>query len=133
MSQQFQRDAVSAAGPVTVTTTNEITILTGNPLTPPFGTCKGAIIASCSVITGAGTTAITMRIRRNPSTENVVVATSRAVASLSNGVDGFISLGATDQIPDGRSVTYAVTLQQTGGAANATANGISLDATLISG
>jgi len=133
MSQQFQRDAQNLAANVAIPTTTETTVITTNFLTPPFGTYKGTVIAVVLMTVGTGTTAVTVRIRRNPSAENIVLGTAQAVTAVAGNVVS-LALMATDSVPDGRSSQYAVTVQQTAATANGTGlAGSGIDATVISG
>lgn len=132
MSQVFSADAVNNTASTTVTTTSETTGAVGNFVNPPFQTAKCFIEAMIALLVGASTTTVTIRIRRNPNAENLVVASVAGVnVTAANTV--VLSLQAADAIPDGRPVQYAVTVQQAGATGNGTINFANVALTLISG
>lgn len=132
MSQVFSADAVNNTASTTVTTTSETTAVTGNFLNPPFQNAKAFVEAELALLVGSSTTSVTIRIRRNPTAENVVVA-SMAGVTVTAGNTVALSLQAADAIPDGRPVQYAVTVQQAAATANGTINFANIGTTLISG
>lgn len=132
MSQVFGADAVNNTASTTVTSTSETGVATGNFLNPPFGNAKAIVQAQVALTVGTGMTSVTLRLRRNPNGENVVVASSGAItAAAGNAV--LLGLSAADVIPDGRAVQYQLTVTQAGGAGNGTASFASVAALLISG
>ena len=134
MSQQFQRDVQANSATVNVPTTTETTILTTNSLPVPYQNAKAAVFGTIVLTPGTTTNLITLKVRRNPAAENLVVNTIVYAAGFTVGSAGELSFGATDPIPDGRSVQYAVTVTQGAATANGTAQvGCYIDATLLSG
>jgi len=134
MAQQFQADAVGTSATVNVPTTTETPILTGNPLPIPFENGKCLVQGTLVITPGTGTTSITIRVRRNPAGENVVVGTAVIVAGFVAGSAGDIGFGFVDPIPDGRTCVYQLTVQQAGAGANGTAQlGCLLQTTVLSG
>jgi hypothetical protein len=132
MSQQFGEDAVQNTNPVTLTTTTETAGVTGNFLNPPFNTCKGVVQACVVISTGTGVTSVSVRVRRNPNAENLIVANFVNLPAAASSIVIFPVL-ATDAIPDGRPVQYQVTVQQNGATGNGTLSFSSIAAELISG
>lgn len=132
MSQVFSGDSVNNSTATTVTTTSETPAAAGNFVNPPFGNAKAMVSGVAALTAGTGTTAVTVRIRRNPNAENVIVATSGAV-TLAAGNVGLLSLEAADVIPDGRPCQYQITVQQTGASGNGSISFANISTILISG
>lgn len=132
MSQVFAGDAVNNPGPTTVTGTVSTPAVTSNFLNPPFGNAKAFVSGTVSLTSGTGTTAVTIRIVRNPNAENIVVA---AITGVQVTAGNTLQLGiqAADAIPDGRAVQYQVNVQQTLASGNGTINFASIGTLLISG
>ena len=134
MAQQFQRDAQAAAAAVTVVTTAETAIVTTNFVNAPFGTFKAVGLAVVFFTPGTATTSVQLRIRRNPTGDNTVVANQTIVAGFTVGSLGVVLIAFTDAVPDGRAVQYQVTVTQAAATGNGTAAaGSYIDATLLSG
>lgn len=132
MSQIFQADAQQSTAATGFTLATFVAAVTTNNLNPPFGNCKAVIRAALTLTLGAAPTNVTLRIVRNPSGENVVVATSGPITSgITNGLVPSLSMAAIDLVPDGRPVQYQLQVQCNGAAGV----GIQaeIDATLISG
>jgi hypothetical protein len=82
---------------------------------------------------GAAATAVAIRIYRNPSGENAVVAQLTGIP-VTPATQLMLEVDFADRIQDGRSVQYGVTLQQTSATGNGTTNGAAyIDAALLSG
>ncbi|MGH3630265.1 MAG: hypothetical protein ACRDRL_22835 [Sciscionella sp.] len=131
MSQQFNQDAVQVTA-ISIIAATETQAVLGNFLNPPYGGCKAVVSAFVMLTVGTGITSVSVRIRRNPNSENVVVGGPAGVTVVAGNVV-LLPVILTDIIPDGRPVQYQVTVQQAGGAGNGTANIATVDATLISG
>lgn len=132
MSQVFSGDSVSFVGSTTITTTAETTAVTGNFLNPPFQNAKAMVTASVQLTIGAGTTSLSLRLHRNPNAENQPIMTLGGnSATAGNSVT--LSVTASDIIPDGRPVQYALTVQQAGATGNGTIFYGNVSALLISG
>lgn len=132
MSQVFSGDSVNNTASTTVTTTTETVMVTGNFVNPPFQTAKAMVSGTVNLLTGTGTTAVVLRIRRNPNAENVQVGAALTITAAATTTVQ-LSMQAADAIPDGRPVQYAVTVQQTGAGANGTGNFSNVSTILISG
>lgn len=134
MSQAFQIDAQSNAATVNIPTTTETAILTTNALPIPYQNGKAVIQGTLVLTPGTTTNLLTIRVRRNPNGENVIVLNAPLAAGFVVGAAGDISFGVTDVIPDNRSVSYQVTVQQGAATANGTAQiGCFMQAQVISG
>lgn len=134
MSQQFQADAQANAAPVTITLAAETPILTTNPLVIPYQNAKAVIQGTLVITPGTATTALVIRVRRNVNGENLVVLTQTITAGFTVGSASDISFGVTDAIPDNRNVSYQVSVQQTSGTGNGTAQlGCFLESEILSG
>ena len=132
MSQVFAGDAVNFAGSASINMNTETVLLTGNFLSPPFQNAKAIVLVMLNYQAGASVTFENIRIRRNPSAENVQVAQTGGITISGSPVQVF-SLQGADIIPDGRSVQYAVTAQQTAATGNGTCGVANVTALLISG
>lgn len=132
MSQVFSADSVNLPSPVTVTTNAETAGAVGNFLNPPFGNAKAVVSGFVVLTVGTGTTALLIRIRRNPNAENVAVFTSTGL-NVTPGNVVALAIQAADIIPDGRPVQYSVSVQQGGASGNGTIQQSTVSAILISG
>src|SRR5271154_6586898 len=132
MSQVFQSDAQGVTPALAVVTTAETVAILGNFLSPPFGTCKVKVVGMMSLTIGASTTSVTLRIRRNPQGENVIVLAMTLVTVTAAAVV-LLPVMFTDILADGRSVQYEITVQQAAATGNGTINQAYIDATIISG
>jgi hypothetical protein len=111
--------------PVTTTTETVIGTITIPPENQPLGSDGIAIDGAMTGTAGAGTTAVTIRVRQGTVTGTVVGAQVSSPVTASAGfVMPFSCLDATTSYPAGN--TYVVTAQQTG----ATGNGSSFNVTI---
>lgn len=134
MAQVFSADAQSIPGPITIVTTAETQGPITNFLTIPFQNAKGFGTATVFVLPGTGSTNVTLRIRRNPNAENLVVATAVLSGGFTVGSPGSIAMPFVDPIPDNRAVQYAVTVTTGGATGNGSIlAGSAIFATMISG
>lgn len=133
MAQQFQADAVVTSAAVNVPTTTETVIVTGNPLTPPYGSFKAKVEANVLLTVGTSTTTITLKLKRNTTAENVTINSVQNITTIA-GNTVQVSVNAVDQVNDGRQVQYALTITQNGATANGSAlAGAYIETTLLSG
>jgi hypothetical protein len=132
MSQVFAADSVTASGSVTVPTTSETPLVKGNFLSPPFQNAKVIVMGLVQINPGAGTTGLTLRVRRNPGAENLEISPTTGFQLTPAGTIT-ISCMVADVIPDGRAVQYQLTLQQTGASGNGIVASSAVTALLISG
>jgi hypothetical protein len=132
MSQVFSADAVNNTATTTVTLNAETPAVTGNFLSPPFQNAKAFIEAALSMTVGTGAAGCTVRIRRNPNAENVVVAQSGVITTVPGNVV-VLSFQAADSIPGPGPVQYQFTIQYGGATGNGSITFASICVTLISG
>lgn len=133
MGQQFAADAQSAGANITVVTTAQTVIATTVPIRGPFGSCKALVNGTLILLVGAGTTSLNLSITRNPSGENLQIASAAGVQVTAGNMVS-VSLSGIDRIPDGRDVVYQFSVVQNAATGNGTIQATSLlDATLISG
>lgn len=132
MSQVFSADSVSVPAAVSVATSGETVILTGNFLNPPFQNAKAAVWCNFTLLVGTGTTSVIVRLRRNPNAENQQIMGSNTV-NVTAGNFASLSLQGADVIPDGRPVQYAITVAPTGASATGSVTNGNITAMLISG
>jgi hypothetical protein len=133
MPQVFSADAQQLANPVNVGPAATVTVLSTNPLQPPFQTAKAKVIAFAFVVLDPTETEVSLELIRNPQSEAVVLGnwSVAAVAGQLNAVP--VTVAATDQIPDPRQVSYAlVVIAQTNTGDNQVVEAY-IEATLISG
>lgn len=132
MSQVFGADSVTISTSATITLNNETTAVTGNFVNPPFQNAKAIILAQFMISTGTGTNIVTVRIRRNPNAENVVVASGQTM-SVSSVAGALISLQGSDAPIGPGPVQYALTVQPGAATGNGTLNSANITTLLISG
>lgn len=113
---------------VTVTTTTETVAVTSLPALLPRQTHHVLVIAWCQLTTGAGTTAVTPRIRRGSDTSGDLVgdAVSEAVKAAAGSSEPFM-LVASEERASEESVRYSLTVTQ----ADATGDGTVTQAGII--
>jgi len=127
MADIAEKGVTSRTTNVTLTTTTETAIVT-SPLVPvPLATALIVIRAWVQLTTGAGTTGVTVRIRRGSDTTGTLVGeanveTAKAVA----GSTEPFSITVSEARQDLHMAEYTLTLQQ----AAATADGTALQATI---
>lgn len=119
MAMGFLMDAQDLAAPVTIVTTAETTGPITNPLPLPYQNGKFKISASLLLTLAASVTSVVIKIRRNPSAENLVVNTSALIAVTASTIVS-LQVACVDSIPDGRSCQYSVTVTCTAASANGT-------------
>jgi hypothetical protein len=134
MAQQFQADAQMVAAGITLVTVAETNGPVTNALSPPFPTgYKAKVIAVAQILTGAGATGVQLRLRRNIANENVVLFPVLTVAAAAS-TQIQVSIAATDQVPDGRTASYTLSVQQVAAGGNGSiAIGTYIEAVVLSG
>jgi hypothetical protein len=132
MSQVFAADAVSNPAIQNPTGGVEAVLLTGNSLSPPFGNAKAIVIATFTINPAASTTVVTGKLRRNPASENVVIADTVNM-TISGGSQGTLCVMGSDAIPDGRAVRYQLSCLQVGGSGTGSVYAVTITTLLISG
>lgn len=132
MSQVFAADSVNFTGTLTINVSAETPVVTGNFLSPPFANAKAIVTATVWFAAGAGNTFVSVRIRRNPNGENLIIpyALNETAAAGNNSV---FQMQVADTIPDGRPVQYQVSIQQNGASATGSVFLANVSALLISG
>ena len=113
---------------VTLTTTTETAIVNTPEVVVPAQTTRALILAWGQLTTGAGTTAVTPRIRRDTTTAGTLVgeANAEAVKAAAGSTEPFFII-ASEERADVDRVQYVLTLAQVG----ATGNGTALQAGII--
>lgn len=132
MSQVFSADSVNGPINTSVVTTAETTGATGNFLSPPFQNAKAVVTASIYFQPGTGTTSVSVRLRRNPSAENLAI-TNYANLAVTAGNLVVLNVQAIDAPIGPGPVQYAVSVQQTGATGNGTIVACGITTFLISG
>lgn len=117
MAQQFQADARILAADVAIVTTAETSGPQTVAISSPFGNGKNRITGVAAVTTSADAATVEVRIRRNPSQENVQVGNTTIIdVGFTKGVS--VAIGVVDAVPDGRDCVYVLTVKEPGTAAN---------------
>jgi hypothetical protein len=134
MSQQFGGDAVQITGTVTLANGVETAAGSGNFLNPPYGNCKVVVRGSCVITFGTNPTNYNVLLRRNPSSENVIVSqTGLLTAGAANGALLVLMTDGVDLVPDGRPCQYQLSLNCAGAGTNNVASKIVIEANMLSG
>lgn len=106
---------------VTLVTTAETVIISSGPVTIPNDAVQAVILAWGELTTGAGTTAVTPRIRRGTLITDPLVGEANAenIKAVAGSVEAFfIMVVETLTVRD--KIQYSFTLQQTAAAGNGT-------------
>lgn len=106
---------------VTLTTTTEGAVVDSGPIVAPFQTHRVVILAWGQLVTGAGTTTVTPRIRRGTTTAGTLVGEANAeeVKAAAGSREPFFLMVSEERV-DVESVTYVLTLAQAGATGNGT-------------
>lgn len=124
------RDAIInfAVANVTLSTTTEAVVVSSGPAKAPLQTHRAIVFAWGQLTTGAGTTAVTPRIRRGTTTGGALVGEANAeeVKAAAGSTEPFLIMVSEDRA-DIDTMEYSLTLAQTG----ATGNGTVLQAAVV--
>jgi hypothetical protein len=132
MSQIFSADA-QLSGSITVPNTALTSIVSTNPLQPPFQTCKAKVLAVIDFVPGADQTTVQYSITRNIDSEAILVAQGGIGFAAATFSELPLSVAGIDEIPDPRAVSYTLQIAQVGGTDDGNVNSAYIEATLISG
>lgn len=113
---------------VTLTTTTETVIISSGAIAVPYETARLLILAWAQLTTGAGTTAVTPRIRRGTVATGTLVGEANAeqVKAAAGSTEPCFIVVSDEQSP-AAAVEYSLTLAQTG----ATGDGTALQAGIV--
>lgn len=112
--------SASFTADVTLVTTTEAVVLTLGPVNTDNVQRLVRIIAALAWTTGAGTTVVEIRVRRDSLTGAVVgEAMLQAVAGSQGGIG---EIAVVDEPGESAGLTYVVTLKQTAATGNGAAN-----------
>lgn len=126
MSEIYEANFAHSTADVTVPTTTETVAITSPEIRLPYHTHNILVLAWCQVTAGAGTTSVTPRVRRGPSTTSPLVGEGNAI-TLAAGNTGNLVVVVADALADRDAVQYSLTVQQ----AAATGNGTVLQAGIV--
>lgn len=113
----------------TVTTTTETVAATITGVLVPGAGARVKLIGQVTLLTGTGTTAVTVRWRRGTTIAGTEVGTGQPIAAgAAVAVD--LAYEQTDTPPDSSALTYVMTVQQTAAAANGTVQQVAASATV---
>jgi hypothetical protein len=106
---------------VTLTTTAETVIISSNLTATPRDEAEVVVLAYAQLTTGAGTTAVTPRIRRGTATSGTLVneANAETIGPAAGSTAPYFAM-FTEQRPTS-SLQYSLTLSQTGASGNGSA------------
>lgn len=127
MAEVLEKQVNYSGTNVTLTTTSETLILASGPVKVPAQTCLVHVRAWAQLTTGAATTTVTPRIRRNVGVAGAVVgeANAETLKAAAAGTEPFV-VEATEGRSNEDTVEYSLTLAQ----ASATGNGTVLQAAI---
>lgn len=116
---------------VTVTTTTETVAATSEKIAPPRAGVRALIKAYVTLDSGAGTTAVTPRIRRGTTASGTLV--SEAVAHETTAAEAATWVVTAEEVlGDLGEVQYVVTVAQTGASGNGTVANATIEVELLS-
>lgn len=128
MAELLEVAANHAVANVTVTTTTEEVAITSPAILVPTSQASAIVFGHAQLTTGAGTTAVTPRVRRGTAITDTLVGEATAIeVAAAAGSDEMFDLLLIDSLDDVDSVQYAFTLQQAG----ASGNGAILQAAIL--
>lgn len=115
-------EAASVTANVTLTTTTEEALVSIARITLPTDEARVVILGWFQITSGAGTTAITPRIRRGTTVSAALVGEANAVAlGAAAGETEHLVIQVADELRLTDTVEYVLTVQQTGATGNGTA------------
>jgi hypothetical protein len=134
MSQQFSKDAQYTQNSPAVVVPGPSFIIETNALTPPYGNCKAVIKAQYSAPIDATTTGIGIEIHRNRNAENITLGFGESDFTATTQPFVTVQVMLTDEIPDGRDVSYSAFIYTFGAGGDIVAGQLCfIEAELISG
>jgi hypothetical protein len=119
-----------------LTLTNGVltSVITSNFVTPPYGNCKAVVRATVYITLGTIPTSVVIQLNRNPAAENLLISGSGTMTQgVAANIVGEWLIDGIDQVPDGRPVQYAVSVNVAGTGTNNSATRGVIDVTLLSG
>jgi len=134
MPELLEKAVATTTTNLTLTTTAETVIVSSGRVPVPSHTCLVHIRAWAQLTTGAGTTAVTPRIRRGTTATGTLVGEGNAetVKVTAGGTEPF-KMETTEQRSNEESVEYSLTLEQTGATGNGTALQAAIEVEILSG
>jgi hypothetical protein len=134
MPEVLEKSVDTSTANVTVPTTTETVIITSGRAPVPLATVRAVVTAWVQLTTGAGTTAVTPRIRRGSAVTDPLVgeATAEAVKAAAGSTEPF-TITVSETLDNAEAANYSVTLQQTGATADGTALQAAIAVELLNG
>jgi len=134
MPELVEKAVATTTTNVTLTTTAETVIVSSGRVPVPHHTCLVHIRAWAQLTTGAGTTAVTPRIRRGTNTTGTLVgeANAETIKVTAGGTEPF-GVEAIERRSNQESVEYSLTLEQTGATGNGTALQAAIEVEILGG
>lgn len=118
MSQIFAGDSQVLASATAIVTVAETNGPATNPVRVPFINGKIHVQGVALILTGAGTTGLQLRVRRNIAGDNTVLNPAVQTFTVAAATTVQIGFQFTDAVPDGRDCTYTLSVQQVAAAGN---------------
>lgn len=110
-----------ATADTTIVTTTEVVTVTSEPVKVPRATMRALIVAYINVDSGAGTTAVTPRIRSGSAITGTVRSEEIAQETTAAEAHEWV-VTAEEILGNVDEVVYSATVQQTGASGNGTVN-----------
>lgn len=134
MSQVFSKDAqFNNTGAPAIAQAARTELARTNFLTPPFNNCKAVVTGWFAFAPQAAATDMDLILVRNPDSDNVDLLDVSLVFAAPGPNGMFIQAYATDSVPSGKDVQYALVAQQFGAGGASNQGGAFIAAELISG
>lgn len=115
--------AITNASLVTTAETVVATLQIPGPASPSAVVLLEGYVA---LLTGTGTTGVTVRLRQNSVTGTVVATSGVVTQGVAAGAVDTFSINGQDTPGDVASMIYVLTVQQAGASANGTVNAVAL-------
>lgn len=130
MAELLEKGIGRTTADITVVTTAEIVAATSEALAPPRAGVRALIKGYVELSTGVGTSAVTARIRRGTGiTAPLVSEASTEGATAVEAATWVVT--AVETLGDLGTVTYVVTIQQTGASGNGIINNATIEVELL--
>lgn len=134
MSELLEKHVATATADVTVPTTTETAAIVSGPVQVPSATCLVHIRGWCQLVTGAAASAVTVRIERGSAAGGTLVGEGNSITlGAAAGSREVMSIEATERRANEESVSYVMTVQQTGATGDGTVSQAAIEVEILSG
>lgn len=134
MAELIEKEVAHSTTDVTVPTTTETVAITSPAVKIPVATCRVLVTAWCQLTSGAGTTTVTLRIRRGTTTGGTQIgeAIAEPLKTAAGSTEPF-SIMVVDALANAASAEYVLTVQQAGATGNGTVVQAAIDVEVLGG